>query len=111
MKPKHVLFGVMTALLVVGLAACVTEKDNRANLERSAKVSRADAERIALGKVPGGNVREGEIESEKGRTIWSFDIGSPGSKDINEVQVDAMTGEVVSVEKETPQSEAKEKKH
>src|SRR5256885_13152724 len=33
-----------------------------------------------------------------------------GSKDITEVQVDAQSGEVVAVDKETPADEAKEKK-
>ncbi len=40
--------------------------------------------------------------------IWSFDITTPDAKDITEVNVDAMTGDVVSVEKESAESEAKE---
>jgi len=40
--------------------------------------------------------------------IWSFDVATPNSKDITEVNVDAVTGEVVSVEKESAESEAKE---
>jgi len=36
------------------------------------------------------------------KTVWSFDIATPHSKDITEVQVNAVTGEIVSVEKETP---------
>ena len=41
--------------------------------------------------------------------IWSFDIATPGSKDITEVAVNAITGEVVSMDKETPEDQAKEK--
>jgi hypothetical protein len=33
--------------------------------------------------------------------VWSFDIATPGTAEITEVQVDAVTGRVVSVEKET----------
>jgi len=40
--------------------------------------------------------------------IWSFYIATPDSKDITEVNVDAMTGQVVSTDKEKPEDEAKE---
>ena len=49
------------------------------------------------------------LEREKGKLIWSFDISTPGAKDITEVGVDAITGEVVSVEHESAAHEAKEK--
>ena len=91
------------------LVGCVSEKEEQAKLEAQAKVSRADAEKTALAKVPNGTIKEGEIEKEKGILIWSFDIATPGTKDITEVGVNAVTGEVVSVEKETAEQEAKEK--
>jgi len=98
------------ALIAAGLAGCATDKEEQANLEAQAKVTKADAERIALGKVPGGTVKEGELEKEKGKLIWSFDIATPGTQDITEVAVDAISGNVVSVTKETPKKEAEEKK-
>ena len=88
----------------------MTEEKKEAKLQAEAKVSRADAEKTALAKVPGGTIKEGELEKEKGKLIWSFDISISGSSDIKEVQVDAITGEVVSVETETAAAEAKEKK-
>jgi hypothetical protein len=42
--------------------------------------------------------------------VWSFDIAAPGTRDITEVQVDAVTGAIVSVETETPAQQAAEKK-
>jgi hypothetical protein len=45
---------------------------------------------------------------EKGKLIWSFGFTTPDSKNITEVNVDAITGDVVNVEQETPQAEAKE---
>ena len=48
------------------------------------------------------------MEKEHGKLIWSFDISTPSSKDIEEVQVDAMTGEVVRREVETPEQQARE---
>ena len=73
-----------------------------------AKVAKPDAEKIALGKVPNGTVKEAELEKEHGKLVWSFDITTPDTKDITEVGVDAITGDVVSVEKESAESEAKE---
>jgi len=97
-------------VIAVGLTACVSEKQEHANLAAQAKVSRADAEKTALAKAPGGTIKDGELEKEKGKLIWSFDIATPGTSDITEVQVDAITGEVVAVDKETAGQEAKEKK-
>src|SRR5258708_1131327 len=95
---------ILAGCLLLGCASTST------NLEAQAKVSRADAEKIALAKVPGGSIKEGELEKENGKLIWSFDIASPGTKDITEVQVDAVTGEVVSVQKETRSEQEKGKK-
>ena len=96
--------------LAGGLASCATNAQKDAKLQAEAKVSRAEAEKIAVTKVSGGTVKEGEIEKEKGKLIWSFDIATPGTTDITEVQVDALNGEVVAVEKESPGQQAKEKK-
>src|SRR6266481_4250938 len=118
MKTKTIVCSLsVAALLAIGLAACMTErgekgeeKENEAKLQSQAKVSRADAEKAALAKVPGGTIKEGELEKEKGKLIWSFDISTAGSSDIKEVQVDAITGQVLSVETETAAAEAKAKK-
>jgi PBP1b-binding outer membrane lipoprotein LpoB len=100
-----------TALAAVLLAGCATRHhhEDQAALQAEAKVSRADAEKIALAKAPNGTVKEGELEKEKGKLIWSFDLTTPDSKDITEVNVDAITGEVVSVEKEAAKEHEKEK--
>jgi uncharacterized membrane protein YkoI len=117
MKKKNIICSLLCLGLLTGLNACMTEreekeehKEKEARLESQAKISRADAEKTALTKAPGGTIKEGELEKEKGKLIWSFDITIPGSADIKEVQVDAISGEVVSVETETPKKEAKEKK-
>lgn len=110
MKIKTIVSSLLTVGLLIGaLTACVTEKEHQAKLESKAKVSKADAERTALARVPNGTIKEGELEKEKGKLIWSFDIATPGSKDITEVAVNAVTGEVVSVDKESPEDQAKEK--
>ncbi len=98
-----------SVLAVVLLAGCASKKPEHAKLQSQAKITRAAAEKTALTKAPGGTIKDGELEKEKGRLIWSFDISTPGSRDITEVAVDAITGAVVSVDKETPAQQAKEK--
>ena len=100
----------LVTTLALAFAGCATEEKQQAKLQAEATVSRADAEKTALARVPGGTVKEGELEKEKGKLVWSFDIAAPGASDIKEVQVDAMTGAVVSVETESAAAEAKEKK-
>jgi hypothetical protein len=111
MKLNQIIgLATVVGIAVCGLIGCATEEKKEAKLQAEAKVSRADAEKAALAKVPGGTIKEGELEKEKGKVIWSFDISTPGSSDIKEVQVDAVSGAVISVETETAAAEAKEKK-
>lgn len=73
-----------------------------------AKINQEQASKIALKKCPNGTVDEGELEFEKGIMVWSFDIHQPDSKNVVEVQVNAVTGGVVDVAIETPADQAKE---
>ena len=104
MKIKMIVCSVLAAVL---LAGCATE--NQAKLMAKAKISKETAQQTALAKVPNGAVKAAEIEKENGRLQWSFDVATPGTKDITEVNVDAITGDVISVDKESATTEAKEK--
>ena len=111
MKTKHLLSALLLAGLLAGLVpGCASHQETQAKLQAQAKISRVDAEKTALTKAPGGTIQEGELEMEHGKLVWSFDIATPGSKDITEVHVDALTGAVLSAEKETPADQEKEKK-
>src|SRR6266404_4618297 len=66
------------------------------------------AEQIALAKVSHGIVKSAEIEKEKGRIVWSFDIARPGTHDVTEILVDAKTGKIISTQTESPRDQAKE---
>ncbi len=103
MKIKNLMYSTVTMTLLVSLTACVSESAKEANLETQAKITKADAQKTALAKVPNGTVKEVEIEKEKGKLIWSFDLATPGTKDITEVEVDAITGEIAAVETEKPE--------
>jgi uncharacterized membrane protein YkoI len=68
------------------------------------------AKKTALAKVEGGVIKSAELEKEKGKLIYSFDVVAP-DKQIVEVNVDAMSGAVVSVEHESAAKEAAEEKN
>ena len=107
MKNKFIIAGLAAAAIIV--AGCETEKQEQSELQSQAKISKEQAQQTALAKAPGGTVKEGELEKEKGKLIWSFDIATPGSANTTEVNVDAITGEIVNVEQETPEQQKKEK--
>jgi hypothetical protein len=90
---------LLCSVLAAGfLAGCATE--NESQLQAKAKISKADAQATALAKVLNGTVKDCELEREHGKIIYSFAITTPDSKDITEVNVDALTGAVVNVEHE-----------
>src|SRR5258708_10431890 len=108
MKIKTLMFSTVATALLVGLAACVSESAKEANLEARAKITKADAEKTALAKVPNGTVKEAEIEEEKDKLIWSFDVATPAPTDTTEVAGDATNGEVGFLDNEKNGKQAKE---
>ena len=111
MKNKTII-----ALIACGLMTGATTNhlraggaEGQAKPQTGAKISKEDAQKTALAKVPNATVKEAELEKEDGKLIWSFDLTTPDTKDITEVNVNAVTGEVVSVEKESAADESKEK--
>ena len=110
MKPNLnavILIGALAAVPAVAHSA--TSHSTQAELQKEAKISKEQATKIALAKVPDGKVVSEELEREHGKLIYSFDIKtkSPG---VTEVNVDALNGKIVAVHHETPASEAAEKK-
>ena len=80
-----------------------------AQLAGLAKVPQADAEKQALTQVKGpATVADAELEAEHGCLIWSFDLRLTGKSGIQEVQIDAGNGKVLSVKHESAKQEAAE---
>jgi len=103
---KATLFGILLALLMLPAWAGGQSKASQAALGKEAKITMEQAQKAALAKEP-GKIQEGELEREKGRLIYSFDIKMADG--IHEVNIDAMTGEVVEDTVESAAAEAKEK--
>jgi uncharacterized membrane protein YkoI len=84
------------ALLLGAALPAAVQTTALAAQTHKAKVLMADARAKALGLVPGKVVAE-ELEHEKGRWIYSFEIKPTGEtgKSIKEVNIDADTGTLV----------------
>ena len=108
MKVKKSRILTVGFALVVAAVTTVQAQPSEAQLIEETKVTKSQAEKTALTKVPDGIIKSAELEKEHGLLIWSFDIAKPGTKNIAEVQVDAKTGKIASVQIETPKDQATE---
>lgn len=98
MDIKNIFLTFVVPVAVVALMTPVTNgaEESEAVLKQQSKVTEAQARSIALAEVVNGTVKSSELEKENGKLIWSFDIATPKTGNITEVQVDAKTGKIVS---------------
>jgi len=95
--------------LLTGIVAMAIPASTRANDGiGTPRISETTTRAAALRRVPDGIVKSTELETEHGRRIWSLDLARPDSPDTTEVQVDATTGAIVSVEFESAARERAE---
>jgi uncharacterized membrane protein YkoI len=108
------LFAASAVMLAAPLAAQGPapkyKRDLPAKLVAQAKVNEADAAKAAQAKYPDARIQAVELENESGRLIYSYELKVAGHSGIEEVNVNAKTGEVVNTEHEGPGAEAKEAK-
>ncbi len=93
--------------------ACSIHADPHAaesSLPALTKVTRAQAQRSALAAYGkhAPKVEQAELEVESGCLLYSFDLKVSGKSGIDEIQVDAGTGRIVSHTHETPAQHAAE---
>lgn len=107
---KMTISGILTVgfALALSVLSAAQAQPSEAQLMKEANVTKSQAKKIALVRVPGGIIKSAELEREHGILIWSFDIAKAGAKNITEVQVNAKTGKIASVQIETPKDQAKE---
>jgi uncharacterized membrane protein YkoI len=105
------IFGVVaSASAQEAKAPAKRDATTQAALRKAAKIREADARKTALAAIPGGKVQSHELERENGRLIYSYDIKVAGKSGVEEVNVDAKTGEIVAHTHEDAKTDAKEKK-
>jgi uncharacterized membrane protein YkoI len=88
-----------------------TKSASDTELHEMAKISAAEAEKYARARL--GTQREittssAELEAEGGCLIWSFDMAVAGQSGMEEVNVDAGNGQILSVHHESQATEASE---
>lgn len=82
-----------------------------AQLAGLAKLAQVEAEKIAVAKLKSSkpaSTASAELEAEHGCLIWSFDLRVPGKLGIEEIQVGAGNGKVLSVKHESVRAEKTE---
>lgn len=113
-----------TALLAMALPAVALAQttatpparpkvESQATLSREAKITLGAATATALKMVPGAKVRSHELERENGKLIYSFDMKTAGKPGIDEINVDAITGEPIGTvqhESDAPPKKSKSRK-
>jgi len=101
---------VSAAVAVLALTAAVAaaqgtnpsyKHDVPAKLAKLAKISEDSAAKVAQAKIPNGKIEAVELENEKGKLQYSYDIKVAGKSGIEEVNVNAMDGTIVGVEHES----------
>lgn len=84
-------------------------KEEKPGMLARARVTPDSARKLALAQVANGTINEQEIEEEHGKLLYSFDIKVAGRSGIEEIQIDALSGALVSHEHETPRQSAQER--
>jgi uncharacterized membrane protein YkoI len=84
------------------------KRDIPDSLARHAKISEHAAAKLAQKRVPKGTINGVELEREGGHLIYSYEFKVPGKTGIDEINVNALTGAIVSTEHEAPGAEARE---
>jgi len=88
-------------LVTIGLVPITSDAQTK-------RIGMKRATQIATKRIH-GRVKSSELEKEKGRWIYSFDI-STGKGKITEVNVDAYSGKIIGIEHESAKKEADENK-
>lgn len=65
------------------------------DLSAKASISESRARTVALGRHPGGMIRESKLDKEDGVVVWKIKIKTAGKPDDHVVLVNATTGAIV----------------
>lgn len=102
MKKTTIMTAIFALVLMFGIGISTANAQTK-------KIGMTKARAIALKRAV-GKVVSAELEREKGKLVYSFDIRTKRGV-IREVWVDAYTGKVLSVKTETKTEERNEKRN
>ena len=95
---------IVASAVMIAMPAAATDKTRI----KHGRVTKRQAEQIALAKIQGGRIRTAELQSANGSRFWSVYVVKPGSKNAKEVRVDAVSGKILNVQTEKPEDQAEE---
>ncbi len=70
--------------------------------ESDAKITKNEAEHIALKQYPGERVQAAKLETVQGKLIWSLQLSHGKGEAAHHVAVDAITGRIGKTAEPTP---------
>jgi len=109
MKTRMLLAAALGFVAAVPIAAQTSyKKEIPDSLAKLAKVTEAAAAATAQARVPKGVIQGVELEKEKGKLIYSYDVKTAGKSGIDEVNIDATTGKIIAFAHESPADEKTE---
>jgi hypothetical protein len=102
---------MVTALAVLVVPAVQAQASSKSNQTKDVnpRITYETAKLTAKAKAPRATLVSHELEHEHGRLIYSFEFAEPGKSGVKEVNVDANSGKVVSVEHESLKAEQQDK--
>jgi uncharacterized membrane protein YkoI len=68
--------------------------------KEAAKITRNEAQHIALKSHRGARVTAATMETVGGKLVWAIEITGPKAQHITHVNVDAMSGQILSQKRE-----------
>ncbi len=93
----------LISLAVCGFfLCCATLQASPLDPPGHAKITKNEAEHIALKRFPGGQVTAAKLEKVEGKLVWSLEIAPAKAEAVQHIEVDAMTGRIAGGAKEKP---------
>ena len=89
----------LVSLTALSLLLCFSFLSASPLATKGAKITKNEAEHIALMNYPGARVTAARLEMGAGGLVWLIEIAPPKSKSAVAVTVDAMSGRIVSDKK------------
>ncbi|HEY2799295.1 MAG TPA: PepSY domain-containing protein [Chthoniobacterales bacterium] len=93
---------LISLALVSVLLFCAPLQASALKPPSHAKITRNEAEHIALKKFPGAHVTSAKLEKMQGKLVWTVEIAREKTESPIRVEVDAMTGRISSAGDKKP---------